>query len=243
VFAYLSHSTQYAGTRILSFLGECDESFNCSWPAEGQGQYDHSADFIASQSFDDPRGRRVLIGWVGGPHGSKFTGAQSIPRMIVADSGGPLRFLPLPELTSLHTNSHNFSEQFSGHKSTTRPVKDSSRSGQGDAEQDTQLQAVWPKQQHATDSRILVTSTTNSYHLNVSFDVSKLETHSLTPGNASIELRAFVPRTDSGDVQTDTDGLAVFTLRPPWSYEAQKPLKATSVVGNILVCTSCIERI
>ena len=77
VFAYLSHSTQYAGTRILSFVGTCDSTFSCDWPVGWQGQYDHSSDFIASQSFTDPRGRRVLFGWVGGPHGSKFTGAQS----------------------------------------------------------------------------------------------------------------------------------------------------------------------
>ena len=51
VFAYLSHSTQYAGTRILSFVGTCDDKFNCSWPVAGQGQYDQSSNFIASQSF------------------------------------------------------------------------------------------------------------------------------------------------------------------------------------------------
>lgn len=35
VFAYLSHSTQYGGTRILSFVGTCDEFFNCEWPDSG----------------------------------------------------------------------------------------------------------------------------------------------------------------------------------------------------------------
>lgn len=241
MFAYLSHSTQYAGTRILSFVGECDDSFNCSWPVEGQGQYDHSADFVASQSFDDPRGRRVLMGWVSGPHGKRFTGAQSIPRMIVADSGGPLRFLPLPELTSLHTNSHNFSEQFSERKSTSHTVKDVSISGQG--EHDAQSAAVGHKQQQSTNSRVLVASTTNSYHLNVSFDITNLATHSRTACNASIDLRIFVPRAVSSSVQTDTDGFTVFTLLPPWSSAAQNVLSETSLVGDILVCTSCIERI
>ena len=37
-----------------------------------------------------------------------FNGAQSIPRVITASPGGQLRFLPLPELTSLHTNHHTF---------------------------------------------------------------------------------------------------------------------------------------
>ena len=241
MFAYLSHSTQYAGTRILSFVGECDDSFNCSWPAEGQGQYDHSADFVASQSFDDPRGRRVLMGWVGGPHGKRFTGAQSIPRMIVADSGGPLRFLPLPELTSLHTNSQNFSDQFSEHKSMSHTVKGVGISGDG--KHGAQSQAAELKQQQATNGRVLVASTTNSYHLNVSFDITKLATHSRIAGNASIEVRIFVPRAVSSSVQTDTDGLTVFTLRPPWSYVAQKVLPETSLVGDILVCTSSIEPI
>ena len=58
VFAYLSHSTQYGGTRILSFIGTCDEGFNCEWPVAGQGQYDLSPGFIASQSFTDLKGRR-----------------------------------------------------------------------------------------------------------------------------------------------------------------------------------------
>ena len=53
---------QYGGTRILSFVGTCDDQFNCSWPVEGQGEYDHSSNFIASQSFTDPRGRRVVFG-------------------------------------------------------------------------------------------------------------------------------------------------------------------------------------
>merc|ERR1712176_1095015 len=99
VFAYLTHADQYSPTRILSFTGTCDADFNCEWPVAGQGQYDYSQNFIASQSFTDPTGRRVLFGWVGGPSSKEFNGAQSIPRMIVADAGGPLRFLPLPELT------------------------------------------------------------------------------------------------------------------------------------------------
>ena len=73
VFAYLTHATQYASTRILSFLGSCDATFACVWPESGQGMYDHSADFIASQSFEDSSGRRVLFGWVGGPHGKVGT--------------------------------------------------------------------------------------------------------------------------------------------------------------------------
>ena len=86
----------------------------------GQGQYDLSPGFIASQSFTDPKGRRVLFGWVGGPSersnppGSRtgFTGAQSIPRLIETCSAAPdsaLCFRPLPELASLRTSTTPFS--------------------------------------------------------------------------------------------------------------------------------------
>ena len=139
MFAYLSHSLQYGGTRVLSFLGTCDHNFKCEWPPQGQGQYDHSPDFVASQSFDDPRGRRVLFGWVNGPRGSKFTGAQSIPRMIVADDGGPLRFLPLPELSSLHTSNKSFRAEL-----------------------------------HGRGREVLVHETTNSFHLNATFELGAL---------------------------------------------------------------------
>lgn len=39
VFAYLTHATQYGPTRILSFIGDCDDQFRCRWPVSGQGIY------------------------------------------------------------------------------------------------------------------------------------------------------------------------------------------------------------
>lgn len=113
--------------------------------------------------FADPRGRRVLFGWVGAPHlAGKFTGAQSIGRMIVADPGGPLRFLPLPELTSLHTNSKTFA-----HDSSATVADDSS-------------------------VVLLVENSSNSYHLNATFDVSALAKHSRAPCTASISLGVYL---------------------------------------------------
>ena len=108
VFAYLSHATQYGGQRILSFVGTCDAEWSCEWPESGQGQYDYSHAFIASQSFTSPDGRRVLFGWISGPNGADYVGGQSIPRVITASAGGPLRVVPLPELTSLHLNHNAF---------------------------------------------------------------------------------------------------------------------------------------
>ena len=69
---------------------------------------------MASQSFTAPDGRRVLFGWVTAPHGADFAGGQTIPRIITASPGGPLRFLPLPELTSLHLNRKSFGATATG---------------------------------------------------------------------------------------------------------------------------------
>ena len=69
---------------------------------------------MASQSFTAPDGRRVLFGWVTAPHGADFAGGQTIPRIITASPGGALRFLPLPELTSLHLNRKSFGATATG---------------------------------------------------------------------------------------------------------------------------------
>ena len=69
VFAYLTHATQYTAS-VQSFIGSCDENFDCTWPEAGQGMYDLSRSFVASQSFTDPRGRRVLFGWINGTYGN-----------------------------------------------------------------------------------------------------------------------------------------------------------------------------
>jgi sucrose-6-phosphate hydrolase SacC (GH32 family) len=192
VFAYLTHATQYSPTRILSFVGSCDEAWSCEWPASGQGQYDFSSGFIASQSFTDSRGRRVLFGWISGPHGKDFNGGQSIPRVIMASPGGQLRFLPLPELTSLHTN----------HRSFTAPGSGSSGS--------------------------LVQGTSNSYHLNVSFDLSAVATRPLQPATtAEVSLQLFT-------VGGSALGSLSLRLLPPWSKQAQKMLNNTSLVGDRL---------
>ena len=189
VFAYLTHATQYSPTRILSFVGSCDAAWSCEWPASGQGQYDFSSGFIASQSFTDARGRRVLFGWIGGPHGANFSGGQSIPRLITASPGGALRFLPLPELTSLHTNHRSFAAGSNGS---------------------------------------LVRGTSNSYHLNASFDLSAVVDHPPRPAAAAeVSLQLFA-------VGASARGSLGLRLLPPWSKRAQAPLNDTSLAGDRL---------
>eukprot|EP00927_Polykrikos_kofoidii_P071918 TRINITY_DN68106_c0_g1_i1.p1 TRINITY_DN68106_c0_g1~~TRINITY_DN68106_c0_g1_i1.p1 ORF type:complete len:667 (+),score=42.52 TRINITY_DN68106_c0_g1_i1:54-2003(+) len=118
-FSYLSHATSFEPTRILWFIGKCTSTWFCTWN-EGSGMVDASSAFIASQSFTDSRGRRVIMGWVGipgyrtgddsGKFLTGFAGSMSIPRVVVVDKGGSLlRFVPLPELSQLHTQAISFS--------------------------------------------------------------------------------------------------------------------------------------
>ena len=108
------------------------------------------------------------------PHeAGKFTGGQSIGRVIVADPGGALRFLPLPELTSLHTNSKTFN---------SATVADGS----------------------GTVQQLLVENSTNSYHLNATFDVSALAEHSRAPIAASISLGVYLLRYKRNQLHTQT---------------------------------------
>ena len=51
----------------------------------GRGLVDHSAAFIAAQSFDDVKGRRVIFAWVQTPANKVFVGLQSFPRELWLD--------------------------------------------------------------------------------------------------------------------------------------------------------------
>ena len=188
VFAYLSHATQYGGQRILSFVGSCNADWSCEWPQSGQGQYDYSHEFVASQSFTWVDGRRVLFGWVTAPNGADYAGGQTIPRVITASAGGPLRFLPLPELTSLHLNHKAF---------------------------------------RVSNTTSLVTNTSNSYHLNATFDLGALVNRSVMPSRASeLSLQLFV--------DSSGGGTAGPSLSPPWSSRGQTVLASTSLTGAVI---------
>ena len=179
-------------------------------------RYDASSDFIASQSFTDAQGRRVLFGWVGGPHSPQFNGAQSIPRVIQADDMGPLRFLPLPELTTLHRNLRVFNTSIAA--VSTAQSSSNTRTGA----------TAKPQERSAY---VLVRNTSNSFHLNVTFDVSaiKIAAHPRTPTNASLSIAFFVDAAGA----VGTSGTRI-TLLPPWSVLGQEVLQHTSTQGPIL---------
>jgi hypothetical protein len=83
--------------------------------------------------------------------------------MMVSDPDGPLRFLPLAELTQLHTNKVAISCKVP--KQTLRQaVKQTAANHavkQSDHSQSGQTQNEF--------SQLLVNKTSNSYHLNISF--------------------------------------------------------------------------
>lgn len=205
VFAYLTHATSYSPYRILWFIGHCDASWHCDWK-DGFGLVDASSSFIASQSFTDVKGRRVIMGWIpmpgytissGGVFTGGFAGGQSIPRVIVADSNSSLlRFLPLPELNTLH--------------------------GEGKVFRNIGL---------SPSLHIIETNTTNSFHLNLTLALSN-STHR-NPMSASVvvqvlgasNIQVMPPYSAEGQKvlnNTDTDGALLELIN------ATSPSQATS---------------
>jgi len=81
--------------------------------AETCGQVDDGFDFYAPQSFEDGKGRRIIIGWLNSwewmpwftHHGptsqNHWCGAMSIPRTVEMGEHGQLKFLPVEELAVL----------------------------------------------------------------------------------------------------------------------------------------------
>lgn len=77
-------------------------------------EWDYGFDFYAPQTFVDEQGRRILIGWVGGPDGSydeptlreqHWIHKLTLPRVLTWKDGILLQ-QPLPELDTLHTAAH-----------------------------------------------------------------------------------------------------------------------------------------
>jgi beta-fructofuranosidase len=59
--------------------------------------------FYASHTLEDPRGRRIVWGWVqgGGSEGAPWNGCISLPRLVTLGRDGYLTQEPLPELARL----------------------------------------------------------------------------------------------------------------------------------------------
>ncbi len=77
---------------------------------EGFTEWDKGFDFYAPQTFQDERGRRILIGWAGMPDiaeeydnptaGRGWQHALTVPRQLIR-KGGKLLQVPVPELEAL----------------------------------------------------------------------------------------------------------------------------------------------
>ena len=157
--------------------------------------------------------------------------------MIVADAGGPLRFLPLPELSTLHTNNKTFS--------ATRPGV-------------TMLVPTTTNSFHLT-AEFDVASLSN--HSRAPVDKAEITLKFFQPASASLSVppaassegkgvaagadRGSSTGGDGGSTMSSgvkggaaapsapPEGLGV-SLLPPWSAEGQAMLNHTSVVGDVL---------
>lgn len=96
-------------------IGSFNES-NGNFTPESEGEVDWGFDFYAPQSFSDPKGRRIVIGWAnswdwmpwwngyGPTQCDGWCGAMSLPRSIKWSGEGVLRFEPIEELQQLRKN-------------------------------------------------------------------------------------------------------------------------------------------
>ena len=83
-------------------------------------QLDYGRDLYAPQSFLDPKGRRILIGWLTvwgdivptAPHG--WAGCFSIPRELSVDETGELIQKPIEELCSIRGQKYVFKKSVNG---------------------------------------------------------------------------------------------------------------------------------
>jgi beta-fructofuranosidase len=72
-----------------------------------RGEVDAGGHFYAPQSFVDPQGRRIMIGWLWEGRSEQaqiaagWAGAMSLPRVVTARADGGLHFAPLPEVDLL----------------------------------------------------------------------------------------------------------------------------------------------
>jgi beta-fructofuranosidase len=72
-----------------------------------RGTVDGSADFYAPQSFVDQQGRRIMVGWLREARSeidqlnAGWSGAMSLPRLILPRIDGRVGMSPVPEVTTL----------------------------------------------------------------------------------------------------------------------------------------------
>jgi beta-fructofuranosidase len=99
--------------RVHYFVGTYS---NRKFQAETHDLIDGSGLHYASKSFEDDRGRRILLGWVrearskAAQNSAGWSGAISLPRLLSIDSDGALHMDPLPECVRLHGRHHRIGD-------------------------------------------------------------------------------------------------------------------------------------
>lgn len=102
------------GKNII-IVGEMDYVTGTFIP-ETHKEIDEGIDFYAAQTFEDEKGRRILIAWMdtwdtGFPTKKEgWAGAMTIPREIRLNSRNEPVFLPVDEMEELRTDNENFQQ-------------------------------------------------------------------------------------------------------------------------------------
>mgnify|MGYP003574918487 CR=1 FL=1 len=85
--------------KVEYFVGAFDGQ---KFTPQTHGLLDYSDNFYAPNSTTDPKGRRVLWGWIRGFKGGQgWNGALTLPRILTVDERGALKQWPADEVVSL----------------------------------------------------------------------------------------------------------------------------------------------
>ena len=83
------------------FIGDFDAAAG-RFTTRNRGLMDVSRNYYAPNGLEDPKGRRILWGWINGfPEGRGWNGCLTLPRILTIGSDGLLRQEPAPELAGL----------------------------------------------------------------------------------------------------------------------------------------------
>ncbi|MFB5661248.1 glycoside hydrolase family 32 protein [Alteribacillus sp. HJP-4] len=110
----LSPMNMENGKNIV-MIGDMDYSTGKFLP-ESQKEIDDGLDFYAAQTFQDEKGRWILIAWMDTwetdfpTKAEGWAGAMTIPREVVLDEQNKVKLLPVRELENLRGNQQQFSD-------------------------------------------------------------------------------------------------------------------------------------
>ena len=94
---------------VQYFTGSFDPVAGKFTPTQ-RGLMDYGGSYYAPNSMEDPKGRRVLWGWVRGFKEDRgWNGCLTLPRLLAFDTAGHLQQEPAPELAKLRAQAFNLS--------------------------------------------------------------------------------------------------------------------------------------